>query len=398
MVMALCNYCKNQLVPELNLGERPIVNKLSLKYNEIPKKFLVQMTICKSCGLHQVIHKISPELFYSDYMTPSSWKHEPHIFKLISEIESLTLPVDNVIDIGCNDGKFLKTMESKGSYKLFGIEPTKNTSEISRILGIMIINDFFDLSLANKLRQEKGKFGLVLSRQVLEHVSDIKDFLLGVKALLHEDGYLILEVPDSEINFSMSDYGIWEEHLNYFTKTTLTRILLEMGWEIVKWYRSIFSGWCQTLIVKPVRNQLKEKIEFARVGIDSEVKEFTNWASNYDKFKSRVFSQLDKIVGENGRIGLFGVGSRSLSTIYSLGLIDRVSEVYDDNVEKIGKFIPGTRLKIKDSAELLKDRIDLILLGVNMENEAVILDRLQGLSIPIFSILPPSEQLLWNFN
>ena len=83
------------------------MNDLSLERTDNSKKYLIEMTICENCGLHQLIHEIESEAFYSDYMTPSSWKSEPHLSKLVDVISQLVKFQDSIIDIGCNDGKFL---------------------------------------------------------------------------------------------------------------------------------------------------------------------------------------------------------------------------------------------------------------------------------------------------
>ena len=394
--MRFCNYCDTELVPQIDLGIRPIVNDLSSSLAENAKEYLIEMAVCKNCGLHQVLHKINHEEFYTDYMTPSNWKNEPHLLGLVDWISNCVQHEDSIIDIGCNDGKFLLTLRELGYKKLFGVEPTKNTADIAKEAGINVTNRYLNLQLAHDLVGENGGFDVVVTRQVLEHITDIKDFLLSIRILLRDKGYLVIEVPDSEINFKHSDYGIWEEHVNYFTQATLSRILNEMGWEVSKWYRSVFSGWCQTFIVTP--KQIPEKLEIGvtRKNVNIDIEEFNKWVSSYPAFKTNLHSHIDSLVGKEGRIGLFGVGSRSLATLFSLDLMRRVSFAFDDSPEKIGKYIPGTNIQILSSSMIKENEVELILLGVNFENEAKVLSKLKLISAKIYSILPPSDMLLWD--
>ena len=106
--------------------------------------------------------------------------------------------------------------------------------------------------------------------------------------------------------------------------------------------------------------------------------------------------KIDELVGDEGRVALFGVGSRSISTLYSLGLINRITAAYDDSTEKVGKYIPGTSIQIAESNQINKDLIQLILLGVNFENEEKVLSHLSPYNVKVKSILPPSAVLLWN--
>jgi 2-polyprenyl-3-methyl-5-hydroxy-6-metoxy-1,4-benzoquinol methylase len=390
-----CNYCASELHPMLRFGKRPIVNDLSSQSAETNRQYVVEMTICVRCGLHQLIHEIDPSAFYTDYMTPSNWKYEPHMSKLVNEISKLAKREDAIIDIGCNDGKFLSELKSIGYKNLYGVEPTKNTAETSRDIGFEVTNGYLDKELANTLVQKRGKFDVVVTRQVLEHIKGIRDFLESARILLSDNGFLIIEVPDSELNFTQADYGVWEEHLNYFTRGSLTRILNEMGWKITKWYQSIFSGWCQTIIAIPSTFPQDSEIQVGRASVSSEVEAFVSWVSQFSNFKVNVGKELRDLVGESGSIALFGVGSRSISTLYSLDLMHRISAAYDDSDEKIGKFIPGTGIQIRSSKTIEKDGIELVLLGVNLENEAKVLEKLQRTEIQIRSILPPSEIILW---
>lgn len=392
--MSHCNYCGNALYPKLNLGLRPIVNKLNLNPTLDCKQYFIEMTICDDCGLHQLLHEIEESEFYTDYMTPSNWKNEPHVSKLVEHLFDLVKLDDLIIDIGCNDGKFLLELERQGFTKLYGVEPTKNMARHAQDAGLNVTNDYFHMELAKDLIRKNGKFKVVIVRQVLEHIVDIKGFLDSARTLLSNEGVLVIEVPDSEINFSYSDYGVWEEHLNYFTQTSLTRILEEMGWEIKKWYRSVFSGWCQTFIATPCVVRRKEGNKLNRAAVDSEVLAFDLWTTNFISFKDKVNETVNKLIGESGRVGLFGVGSRSISTLFSIDLINRLTSAYDDSQEKVGKYIPNTKMQIFPTASV-DDEIDLLLLGVNHENEAKILPRFQSNRFFIKSILPPSDILLW---
>lgn len=390
-----CNYCGKVLYPKLSLGLRPIVNNLSLYAGIDCKQYLIEMTICDSCGLHQLLHKIANSEFYTDYMTPSSWKNEPHVSKLTKCILDLAKLDDLVIDIGCNDGKFLLELQKQGFTKLHGIEPTKNMAKQAQDAGLRVTNNYFDIELAKDLVSLHGKFHVVIIRQVLEHIKNIKDFLVSIRTLLGNGGFLIIEVPDSEINLNYSDYGVWEEHLNYFTRVSLTRILEEMGWEIKEWYRSVFSGWCQTFIATPSTERRVEKNKINHAAVDSEVLKFDLWAANFVNFKNQVTEKINELIGESGRIGLIGVGSRSVSTLFSIDLITRITSAYDDSQGKVGKYIPNTKIKIFPTSFVRSDELDMILLGVNHENEHNILQKIRSNEYLIRSILPPSEILLW---
>jgi 2-polyprenyl-3-methyl-5-hydroxy-6-metoxy-1,4-benzoquinol methylase len=403
----ICNYCQSNLPFGLELGKRPIVNDLQIDHSINLPTYSIKITICSNCGLHQLIHDIPKEKFYTNYMTPSNHKSEPHIPLLISEIMSLIDFQDSIVEIGCNDGKFLSILKQNGFRSLLGIEPTLNTSKSAADIGIEIINSYFNSEITKDIIKNFGKFNLVISRQVLEHIKDIKNFLIDAKSLIIEEGFMIIEVPDCEINFKQFDYGVWEEHVNCFTPITLKHILNEMGWEIIKSYRTIFSGWTQTLVLKPIltsgnaHNISKIKTKFNSLENEENdtlirtVQEFKNWSFQYDSFKLSVHEKVNHL-SKRRKIGLFGVGARSISTLYSLDLISSISYAFDESSLKIGKYIPGTKIIIESADNLNKYDIDLILLGVNFENENKVLNNFNFEKARVYSILPPSDILLWD--
>jgi hypothetical protein len=125
------------------------------------------------------------------------------------------------------------------------------------------------------------------------------------------------------------------------------------------------------------------------------VQEFKNWSFQYDSFKLSVHEKVNHL-SKRRKIGLFGVGARSISTLYSLDLISSISYAFDESSLKIGKYIPGTKIIIESADNLNKYDIDLILLGVNFENENKVLNNFNFEKARVYSILPPSDILLWD--
>ncbi len=70
--------------------------------------------------------------------------------------------------------------------------------------------------------------------------------------------------------------------------------------------------------------------------------------------------------------------------------------IVDDQLEKQGKIVPGSKLPIVPSVELEKRSIDLCLLGVNTECEDKVIAKHPGYvkrGGKFVSVLPPSDRL-----
>jgi len=386
-----CRSCGGSTEYLIDWGKRPIVNNLQTKPGPT-KTFAIEVSGCPQCGLVQIIDPIDPAEFYTNYANSSTLKREPHLEELVARIEA-RLPIDTkLIDIGCNDGKFLKILRDRGFKALFGLEPTKNMSELASLAGFPVLRSFLNLSTSLVVVQEFGKFDCVVIRQVLEHIEHLADFGVAIQNLLKPDGVLVIEVPDAQHHFDNSDYALWEEHINEFNFESLSNFLSLQGLEIIERYNSIFSGICLTVIAKK-SPRVKTEIGPATQSAQS----FRFWAENFSVIKQKLNNKIGQTLKLNSSVVLYGVGRRSSFLLNVTETIGKVSFAIDDDPAKQGKFLAGTSIEIKSRAEGLKllNENSLLLLGVNGENEDSLLAEIKPLiSCEYRSILPPSKYLL----
>ncbi len=398
-----CNLCSANLSVLLDLGSHPIANHLMQRPSKETDFYPMRAAGCYSCGLVQLCDRIDTNLFYTNYATPSSWKNEPHLGKLVKALDRLIDKDRRVLDVGCNDGKFLRNLQDEGWTDVFGLEPTTNTSGVAIQQGFKVINNSLNEKTAIELVSQYGLWDLVSVRQVLEHVSDLADFGKSLNLLLKEDGILVIEVPDSRINLLQQDYALWEEHVNYFTPETLFAFLTMNGFELIDQYESVFSGVCLTVVAKKVRQsslELKSSGFSSQKVLKSQIQRFEQWAAGFESFKERVHAEVTK--GKNhDQLILYGVGSRSSNFVNILGISEMIDFAVDSQLEKQGLYMPGSCKEII-SADAYRERLDnspFFILGVNTENEDRVMSRENYFNgAKVYSVLPPSTRLLsaWN--
>ena len=395
----LCNSCCAHVEQLVDFGEHPIVNKLAHDPNEVAKKHRMIVGGCISCGLVQLTQPIDPIEFYTDYATPTSWKREPHIGKLLNRLRAVVPREDRILDVGCNDGRFLTYLRDSGWSKLTGLEPSKNTAESAKSQGFDIVNSSLTSALADELVMTEGSWGCVILRQVLEHVVNLTDFGSALNRLLRRDGILVIEVPDSRVNMLQHDYALWEEHVNYFTPATLEHFLKAHGFEIFDMYTSAFSGVCLTVLARNVGNSSDEGILGSRPSAPSlseQIGTFRAWASDFPAFRAAIANEVADYANRS-QVALYGVGSRSSNFINIMNLGELISLAIDDQPQKQNCFMPGSGTAIvssSDAAEQLRPN-SCLLLGVNGENEEFLLTSSPLMQVHFsISVLPPSRRLL----
>ena len=391
----ICRSCGTAVEFLLDFGDQPIVNNLQLDQSCVPK-FSIKVGGCPHCGLVQILNPIDPSEFYTNYANSSSVKREPHLDKLINSLKAQLPREAKIIDIGCNDGKFLSRLRESGFSDLYGLEPTKNMSERAIRSGFRVFNSFLDRYRSDEIITETGKFDCAVLRQVLEHIENLSDFGAALRNLLKADGLLVIEVPNAQAHFDSPDFALWEEHLNDFNLASLRSFLSLHGFSIVEFYDSIFSGVCLTAFSR-LTDAKTIDVAPARNTVDS----FRSWAKSFEPFCSKVQAELQEFTARGEPIALFGVGSRSTFFLNVTKSISKVLFAIDDDPAKQGKYLPGTSILIRsreDGFKLLKEN-SLVLLGVNGENENKLLDEIAPNKKWVFkSILPPSEHLLSAFN
>jgi SAM-dependent methyltransferase len=391
----VCRSCNASVEFLLDFSNQPIVNNLQVEPGDVPK-FPIEVGGCSNCGLVQILNPIDPAEFYTNYANSSSVKREPHLEKLIEKLESLLPKNAKIIDVGCNDGKFLSRLRESGFNNLHGLEPTKNMSEIAVDAGFTVFNSYLDSSKSKEIVAKTGQFDCVTLRQVLEHIENLSDFGLALRNLLKPNGLLVIEVPDAQSHFDLPDYALWEEHINDFTIGSLKHFLQTHGLQVIESYKTQFSGVCLTVLSRLVDAPSNE-IEPANRTVDS----FRKWANSFDPFRKQIQADLQEFVSQDLPIALYGVGSRSSFFLNVTNSMEMISFAIDDDLAKQGKYLPGTDILIRsrnDGFNLLKEN-SLILLGVNGENEKKLLDQIAPFkSCQFKSILPPSDFLLSAFN
>ncbi len=380
-----CNLCNsNKLKKIILFGKKPIVHHLKNLKNDKQSSYNFDIAKCDLCGHLQIFQNIKPELLYQNYLTPSAWKNNWHLNLLIEKLISIfNLSKKNqILEVGSNDGFFIQEFKKRGYKNIYGIEPSKDVFLKSKKLGHKVINYFFTEEIVKKEFKLKKKFDLIYSRQVLEHIPDLNNFINEISKALSANGYLMIEVPDHDMNYENFDYSFWEEHVNYFNLKTLELLLAKNNFRIIHSETTLYSG--KAIIV------FAEKFKFNKIfKYENKNKiKINNYQKGIKKFRNELVKFLKKF---NKEIYIYGCGNRSCNFVNLLNLSKYIKGYIDDNKNKQNKFVPGSNLKIFPSNKINYNK-SVILLGVNCENEHKVINKIKNKS-QIFSILPPSKYL-----
>lgn len=387
-------------MPLINFGAHPVAHHFVTDLSQPEYVQPVNLYLCEECGLLQIVDPVPPEMVYTNYVCLSSWKHQPHIPRLVQMVEQLPglTKTSRIIEVGSNDGRFLQALRERGFQNVLGIEPAQDAQEASRQNGVETIGAYFTIATAKDIVAKHGQFDLFIARQVFEHVTDLMDFRDAIQLVLANKGFVLIEVPDAALNLTAPDYSLWEEHVNYFTLDTLRAFLARGNIRVTHSETVLFSG--KTLVVVGEKHT-GSPLPTSQSYLNKIHTQAIVYRDRWPDFKEHFIGYLRRHKEAGGRVAVYGAGCRCCSLINFVGLGPYIEFVADDQPEKQGKYMPGSHLPIVSGDELEKKSVNLCLLAVNTECEEKVIAKhpaFQEAGGQFASILPPSDRLLpiWN--
>ena len=144
-----CRLCQNtKLEKVFSLGKTALANSYRQKdiVNNPIRKFNLDLYFCKNCFHLQLIDVVNPKLLFDNYLYVSGTSKvfvdhfEDYAIYIKKELKQKEKSL--IVDIGSNDGTFLKSLKNLG-FLVLGCEPAKNLSLITKNAGIESINLYF---------------------------------------------------------------------------------------------------------------------------------------------------------------------------------------------------------------------------------------------------------------
>ena len=354
-----CRLCSNksfELI--LDLGNQPPSNSFLTK-NQLEKKerkFPLRLYICKKCHHLQLLDVVDKKHLFSNYhyFTSANKPIIEHFKEYVDHVYSKILEKkDNpfVVEIGSNDGTLLKQFK-KYKINVLGIEPAKNLAEASRKSKIKTENKFFNLSLAKKI-SKKENADLIIANNVLGHVDNLNEFMLGIKKLLKNDGIFVFEVPHALNLIKKLEFDtIYHEHISYFSIIPLTKWLKKYNLEIFNLEKQKVHGGTIRVYVSKINNYKKNK-SVKNMEIIEKKYGMTK-INTYRNFSKKIYS-LKKIlikkimILKNNKEIIFGYGASAKGNVLLnfCEIDNKILDFITDTTKiKQGKFTPGTKIKI----------------------------------------------------
>ena len=177
----------------LDLGLQPLANRYLNSYKKLSanKKELYKLTVGfnTKTKLVSLINKIpDKKMFDSSYPYKSSMsKTMTDSFKKLSAKIKKRFNPKLFLEIGSNDGALIKNFDKD---KVICVEPCSNLAKITNLKGYFTYNNYWNLSLSNKIKSKFNFVDVIYSANTITHINDLNEVFKSIKNILNENGFI----------------------------------------------------------------------------------------------------------------------------------------------------------------------------------------------------------------
>lgn len=384
--MSLCRFCRSPLARTfLDLGLQPLANsyltpdQLAAGHEPV---FPLHTLVCDACFLVQADHEVPAEAIFDDtyaYFSSFSPGWVEHARRYAEAmIERFGLGPDSlVVEIASNDGYLLKHFLAKG-VPVLGVEPTANTAEAARAIGVRTDVVFFNAETGQALAARGDRADLMAANNVLAHVPDLNEFVSGFRHVLKPDGVLTFEFPHllnliEKVQFDT----IYHEHYSYLSLLAVEQVLGAHGLrpfdvELLSTHGGSLRLFCCRQGASHVETEALRDLRATEAAAG------LNKSETYDGFTARVEAVRDSFQAflaaarDDGKaIAAYGAAAKGNTFLNYCGTSAAdIVEAYDANPAKQDRYLPGSHIPVRAPDAVKASRPDYVLiLPWNLKDE-----------------------------
>jgi hypothetical protein len=373
--MRTCQLCSAPEVETLiDFGLQPICNRFPKTAAEPEATFPMVLEQCRACGLVQTTQpvpaaELRPRVDWITYNEP-----EGHLDILADKLARLPGLTKSAVfgGISFKDDSLLRRMRERGFGSTWRLDPQIDLGITESGIGAETLQDRLTPDSARRVAAKRGRADVLLVRHIFEHAHRTLQFAAALKELIKPGGYVLFEIPDCEKALDVCDYStLWEEHVLYFTPATFRQSFAQCGFSLTSY--DCFPYTLENSLVGIGR--VDAKLAREPVSVERDRERGQRFAGQLAAQRGKYRQFLAEHRKARGPVAMLGAGHLACTFINLLELKGYVEFLVDDNPNKRGLFMPGSRLPIVGSAALLERGIKLCLLTVAVEREEKVIQK-----------------------
>jgi NDP-4-keto-2,6-dideoxyhexose 3-C-methyltransferase len=349
----------------------------TLAYHEEVPRLPLDLVMCaptdgaSSCGLLQLAHALDLSAMYEAYpYTSATNAAMPKVLEDVARGGRAVQPLqrgDVVLDIGCNDGTLLGFFNDD-PVDLVGIDPAKNVRFMLDAGRCAHVRDYFSAKAYCAVSAKKAK--LVFSVAMFYHLGDPVGFSKQVAEILADDGVLVVQMAylPSMIATNMYD-NIVHEHAGYYATHHMQWVMDKAGLEVFDVVLNEVYGGSFRVFVKKKQNKalrptgrLRENLKMEKDANIYSVETYRAFARRIEKTREDLRTLVGRLRSSKKSIWVYGASTKGNTILQYCGIgKDDIDAAADASAFKIGKYIVGADVPIRDEAAMRSARPDYLL-------------------------------------
>lgn len=337
----------------LDLGYQPLAN--DFKKKKIKSFYNLKLFFDTKTKLVSINKLFDKKIMFNKtypYRSSVSLTIKKHYRDLSIKLKK-NIRFKNILEIGSNDGAFAINFDKK---KIICVEPCLEVGNELKKKNFKVFIEYFNNKLTKKLKSKYQKFDLIFSANTITHIENLREVLKNISNLLSKDGVFVLEEPSFLECFKKNAFDqFYNEHLYVISAISLTSILKTINLKIFKIENiNVHGGSLRYYIThkenykfkisKNLTNQLKTE---NNAGLNK-FATYKNFAKNVLQVKKDLIKIFRDIKQKNGKIVGYGASAKSVTVLNYCNLKEDFFEYFLDTTKnKIGKYLPGTKIMVK---------------------------------------------------
>ena len=337
----------------LSLGDQPLANEF--KKRKTKTFYNLKLSYDTETKLVSINKRFNKEIMFNKtypYRSSESSTVKDHFKKISQEIKK-NYRYNKILEIGSNDGAFSKNFDKK---KIVCVEPCLDVGNELKKKGFTVYTKYFDNRLTKKFIKEYQNFDIIFSANTITHIDNLNKVITNVKSILSDNGVFIIEEPSFLECFKKNAFDqFYNEHIYVLSAISLTNILKKNGLKILKTKNiNVHGGSLRYYICKEQNHKFKTQLNYI-IQIRNEKKYNLHKLSSCFVLKKKVQniryelrSIFKKIKKLNKIIVGYGASAKAVTVLNFCNLkSDYIDYFLDTTKNKIGKYLPGTKILVK---------------------------------------------------
>jgi novobiocin biosynthesis protein NovU/D-mycarose 3-C-methyltransferase len=360
----VCRACGcTELKPACDLGVQSLANDFVKPGEELAGYAPLKVLFCPECTLAQLSVVVDPKILYSNYpyVTSRSRTMQDH-FQLLWQAINVECKPESVLEIGSNDGWFLKFCRDNGAQSVLGIDPAANLRP-GEDSGIICLCGMFDCVTAGIAKGSMPSPDVIVARHVFAHIDDWNGFIKNLDVLASRETLIVIEAPYvMDLLKNVEFDTIYHEHLSYISIKAMAKLLEHTPFHLHKVLRFQIHGGAIVMMLRRSDSNRPVDISVLEYVFQENIT-LSPWRFFETEMCNRI-TAMKRMVGElvyaSGKT-VCGLGASAKSTVWinSCGFTkEDIACIYDNTPQKHGTLSPGSGIPILPEDSLASGACD----------------------------------------